>query len=58
MRTKGISRKVMHREESRKMGRVAMYIGWRGGGDSLAAYDRIGFILRRCWSNCDKQGII
>ena len=27
MRTKGISRKVMHREESRKMGRVAMYIG-------------------------------
>ncbi len=27
MRTKGISRKVMHREESRKMGRVAMYVG-------------------------------
>ena len=27
MRTKGISRKVMHREESRKMGRIAMYVG-------------------------------
>ena len=27
MRTKGVSRKVMHREESRKMGRVAMYVG-------------------------------
>lgn len=27
MRTKGVSRKAQHRAESRKMGRIAMYLG-------------------------------